>query len=88
MGATYLGEDNFIIHGDVGVSAGFNVKMSPYMWLYGGLEADFKTDKSGKALVALAGMDVVVNHLTLKGGVAYNVKSGKFFGEAGVGFAF
>ena len=88
MGATFLGEDNFIIHGDIGVSAGFNVKLSPYMWLYGGLEADFKKDNSGKALVALAGMDIVVNRLTLKGGAAYNVKTGKFFGEAGVGFAF
>ena len=75
--------------GTFGGSAGLNWKLMPYIWLQGGIELYGNEDSStGLGVLALAGLEVSVRHLSIYGGAVYDVRQKRFYAEVGGGLAF
>ena len=74
--------------GSFGGSAGLNWKLMPYVWLQGGIELYGNEDSStGPGVLALAGLEVSVRHLSIYGGAVYDVRQKRFYAEVGGGLA-
>lgn len=82
-GLSFSSDDSF------GGRLGLNWKLMPYIWLQGGVELYGGKDSSGSVgVLALAGMEVCVRHLSIYGGAAYDVRQRRFSAEIGGGLAF
>ena len=87
-GASFLSEESVKAQGTLGIDAGFNYKLSPYFWLYSGLEVGLDENWNNPVFLGLAGMTISVNHLFLRGGAAFNFNTSSWMGEAGIGLSF
>ena len=82
-GLSFSSDDSF------GGRLGLNWKLMPYIWHQGGVELYGGKDSSGSVgVLALAGMEVCVRHLSIYGGAAYDVRQRRFSAEIGGGLAF
>ena len=75
--------------GTFGGSVGLNWKLMPYVWLQGGIELYGNEDSSvSPGILALAGLEICVRHLSFYGGAVYDVRQKRFYAEIGGGLAF
>ena len=87
-GASLLSEANEKAQGTLGIDGGFNYKLSPYFWLYSGLEVGLDEDWRNPVFLGQAGMTISVNHMFFRGGALFNFNTISWMGEAGVGLSF
>ena len=75
--------------GSIGGSLGVNMKLMPYIWMQGGLEIFGKEDDQDDiGLLATAGLELCINHISVYGGAVYDIIDKDFYGEVGGGIAF
>ena len=75
--------------GSVGGSIGVNLKLMPYIWMQGGIEVFGKDDNPDDiGILATAGLELCINHISVYGGGVYDILEKSFYGEVGGGIAF
>ena len=79
---------NRALESTVGFSFGLNWKSAAHCWLQAGLELYDIPDSEDVGLLALMGLNVCFNHISLYGGAVYDVNGQSWYGEAGLGMAF
>lgn len=72
----------------VGFSFGFNWKTAAHTWLQAGVELYDIPEAEDVGLIALMGVNMCFNHISIYGGAAYDVDGQSWYGEAGLGMAF
>ena len=79
---------NRALDSTVGFSFGLNWKSAAHCWLQAGLELYDIADSEDVGLLALMGVNMCFNHISLYGGAVYDVDGRSWYGEAGLGVAF
>ena len=79
---------NRALDSTVGFSFGLNWKSAAHCWLQAGLELYDIADSEDVGLLALMGVNMCFNHISLYGGSVYDVDGRSWYGEAGLGVAF
>ncbi|MBR4121559.1 MAG: hypothetical protein IKT95_07390 [Spirochaetales bacterium] len=79
---------NCALDSTVGVSFGLNWKSAAHCWLQAGLELYDIPDSEDVGLLALMGVNMCFNHISLYGGAVFDVNGRSWYGEAGLGVAF
>ena len=79
---------NRALDSTVGFSFGLNWKSAAHCWLQAGLELYDIVDSEDVGLLALMGVNMCFNHISLYGGAVYDVDGRSWYGEAGLGVAF
>ena len=79
---------NCALDSTVGVSFGLNWKSASHCWLQAGLELYDIPDSEDVGLLALMGVNMCFNHISLYGGAVFDVNGRSWYGEAGLGMAF
>ena len=79
---------NNALESTVGFSFGLNWKSAAHCWLQAGLELYDIPDSEDVGLLALMGVNMCFNHISLYGGAVFDVNGRSWYGEAGLGVAF
>ena len=79
---------DFALDSTVGFSFGLNWKSAAHTWLQAGLEIYDIPDSEDVGLLALMGVNMCFNHISLYGGAVFDVNGRSWYGEAGLGVAF
>ena len=79
---------NRALNSTVGFSFGLNWKSAAHCWLQAGLELYDIPDSEDVGLLALMGVNMCFNHISLYGGAVYDMDGHSWYGEAGLGMAF